>query len=266
VSATQIHKLQPLWEWRFEIAFGSHVTVKLISGKAEKDGTELAIQHPYNLSGIKSKILTFNGCELEVEGICEDEFVAEHGQPSSTPMNSYMNLHFQLLGMRANAQRQRKEGPRVLITGSPNTGKTSVARTLAAYATRMGGQPLVLNADPKDGMLSLPGTLSAAVFTTIMDIEAVDGWGSTPSSGPSSVPVKLPLAFQYGHSSPEDDPELYREIISTLAATATSRLSNDPDVRATGMIIDSPGVNAQSKVGLDILAHIVEELSGIALI
>jgi polyribonucleotide 5'-hydroxyl-kinase len=213
------------------------VEVRLLSGTAEKDGTELALQHTYSFTGIKSKIMSWHGCELEVTGKCEDESVAQYAQPTDTPMTSYLNLHLKLASMRLSGA----HGPRVLVTGSPSTGKSSVARCLTAWATRMGGQPLVVNTDPREGMLALPGTLSAAVFATLMDIESSgSSWGSPPTSGPGAVPAKLPLVFYYGHASPEEDVEGYKQAVGKIASVATARLSGDPDVKKTGMIVDTP--------------------------
>ncbi|PNY26325.1 Calcium-transporting ATPase 3 [Tolypocladium capitatum] len=260
-SSTRTITLRPAWEWRFEAPPGRSLVLKVLSGTAEKDGVELAPRNAYTLSGIKSKILTWHGCELEVEGRCDDDFVAEYATPAANPANAYVNIHARLGEMRAAAARDGREGPRVLIAGPPNSGKTTVARTLTSYATRQGYQPIAVNTDPKDGMLSLPGTLSAGVFATVMDPEAADGWGSTPTSGPSVVPVKLPLVNYYGRSSAEDDPDFHKELVSRLAGSVSGRLSDDGDVRSSGIIVDSMGISEKSKVGLDLLAHVVEELS-----
>ncbi|KAM5345193.1 hypothetical protein ACJ41O_011055 [Fusarium nematophilum] len=260
-SSTRVVTLRPAWEWRFQVSQGSPLVVKVLSGTAEKDGVELAPRNAYSFSGVKSKILTWHGCELEIEGRCDSEFTAEYANPTDNPANAHLNLHGQLNEMRQAAAREGREGPRVLITGPANTGKTTLARTLASYATRQGYQPLVVNADPKEGLLSLPGTLSASVLATVMDPESVDGWGSTPTSGPSSVPVKLPLVFYYGRESPEEDPEFYRELVSKLAGSVSGRLSEDESVRSSGVIIDGMGLPEQSKDGFDLVAHIVDEFS-----
>ncbi|CCF31889.1 Clp1 [Colletotrichum higginsianum] len=47
-----------------------------------------------------------------------------------------------------------------------------------------------------------------------------------------------------------------------MAATVTSRLGKDAEVKSSGMIIDTPAVSENSVNGMDILAHIVDELSG----
>lgn len=263
-SSTRTVTLRPTWEWRFEIPFGASVVVKVQSGTAEKDGTELAPRNAYTFSGIKSKILTWHGCELEIEGQCATESVAEYLGPADNPANAIVNLHGYLNEMREAAVRERREGPRVLITGPARAGKSGVARTIASYATRQGYQPLVVNMNPQEGMLTLAGSLSAAVFATVMDPEAVDGWGSTPTSGPSSVPVKLPIVHYYGRESAEEEPDFYREITARLAGTVSGRLSEDEDVRKSGVVVDSIGISEEcgSQVGMDLVAHIVDEFSG----
>ncbi|KPM34219.1 mRNA cleavage and polyadenylation factor CLP1 [Neonectria ditissima] len=260
-SSTRIISLRPASEWRFQVPLGSALVLKLLSGTAEKDGVELAPRNAYTFSGVKSKILSWHGCELELDGRCDREFTTEYANPTENPANAHLNLHGQLNEMRLAAAREGSEGPRVLVAGPANAGKTTLVKTLTGYATRQAYQPLLVNADPREGMLSLPGTLSAAVFATVMDPEAVDGWGSTPTSGPSGVPVKLPLVFYYGRESPDDDPDLYREITSKMAGSASARLSEDVTVRSSGVIVDTVGISEEGKVGTDLTAHLVDEFS-----
>jgi polyribonucleotide 5'-hydroxyl-kinase len=176
-------------------------------------------------------------------------------------MVSYLNLHFKLESLRATAQRTSQMGPRVLVVGPPNAGKSSLVRTLASWATRMGRQPLVTNTDSREGMLTLPGTLSAAVFATLIDLTT--DWGSLPSSGASAIPVKLPLAYYYGLPQPDDNPTLFKRMLGRLAVAATSRLAEDPDVKTSGMLIDSGGVptGARAATYYDFIGHVVSEFS-----
>ncbi len=288
------------------------IKVRLLSGTAERDGTELAVNQPYNFAGTMSKILTWRGCEIEVDGICDTEEVVPGGVKSGStngtapsaaaaslsPMISYMNLHMLLASQRATAAVMPRgspsaTGPRLLVCGPPHTGRTSLVRTLAAWATKMAGfagaasatpqqqqqqrmhqQPCVVNADPREGMLSLPGTLSAAVFATLMDLETEGGggWGGAPSSGPSAVPVKLPLVYNYGYARPSDAPGLYRALVTRLAGSVAARLSEDAAVEASGLLIDTPAVTADDAadeasglgsglMSIDMLAHIIDEFS-----
>ena len=175
-------------------------------------------------------------------------------------MTQYVNTHFALEKLRADAARDGREGPRVLVVGPSNAGKTSIVKLLTGYAIRMGRQPMVINTDSREGLLSIPGSLTATPFASIIDVE--QGWGSSPTSGPGPVPVKLPLCYYYGLPSPEDNTKLYKPVLTRLALAATSRLADDPAVRETGMIIDTPGIISQGKGGYDLISHIVSEFSG----
>ena len=143
-------------------------------------------------------------------------------------MTAYTNLHFALEKQRGMASESPTvQGPRVMIIGPENAGKTSLVKILTAYAVRQGRKPAVVNLDPKEGVLSLPGTLSATSFSTIMDVE--EGFGSSPTSGPSPVPVKLPLVYYYGLETPEGNTKLYKALVSRMAVAVSSRLSEDDE-------------------------------------
>lgn len=176
-------------------------------------------------------------------------------------MASYANLHLALENLRDEATSNGRDGPRVLVVGPEDAGKTSLVKLLTAYATRCGRQPLAVNLDPKEGLLSIPGTLSAANFSSIIDVE--EGWGSSPTNGPSQIPVKMPLVYYYGQASPEDHVEIYKPVVTRLALAVMSRLQEDREARNTGILIDTPGAISQGKGGYDIIQHIVSEFSGI---
>lgn len=273
--AEKIHEIGKCREWRFEVAFGSTVEVKarmllpvqplgitifntsvlqLLKGTAEIFGTELPTGHKFTFTGCKSAIFTWEGCTLSVTGTPTVEYTSEE-----TPMTSYSNLHFALEKLRAIAgDFPVAQGPRVMIIGPEDAGKTSLIKILTAYAVRQGRKPCVVNLDPKEGMLSLPGTLTATSFSTIMDVE--EGYGSSPTSGPSPVPVKLPLVYYYGLESPEGNERLYRALVSRMALAVSSRLSEEDANRTSGCIIDTSGFISQT-TGYDLIQHIVAEFS-----
>ncbi|KAL2821695.1 hypothetical protein BJX63DRAFT_378943 [Aspergillus granulosus] len=270
--------LSPGSEWRFEVAHGTTVRVKLQTGTAELFGTELAPSQTYTFSGTKAAIYTWHGCTLEVSagdavtgldgmpaatahggfgaGGCQSEYTAEE-----TPMVEYANVHFALETLRNEAKATGKDGPRVLILGPEDAGKTSVSKILTAYAVKVGRQPIVVNLDPTEGMLSVPGTLTATTFRAMLDVE--EGWGSSPMSGPSAVPVKLPLVYFYPMANPlEAEGTVYRPIVSRLALSVMGRMAEDEDARETGIIVDTPGILSHSRAGaLEMINHIVTEFS-----
>lgn len=229
--------------------------LQLLSGTAELFGTELPIKQTYSFTGTKAAIYTWHGCRIEVVGDCQVDYIAEE-----TPMMMYANLHFALENLRDTASSEGRDGPRVLIVGPENAGKTSLVKIITAYATKVGRQPVVVNLDTKEGVLSIPGTLSATTFTSVMDVET--GWGSSPMNGPSQVPVKLPLVYHMGLANPEEKSLMYKPVVTRLALSVMSRLQDDGEAKETGVIIDTPGVISQGKGGYEMIQHIVSEFSG----
>ncbi|KAF2755377.1 mRNA cleavage and polyadenylation factor IA/II complex [Pseudovirgaria hyperparasitica] len=252
-------------EYRFEVGFNQTLRIKLTSGTAELFGTELPVSTKdyYVFTGTKAAIYTWHGCRLELQGDTEVEYVSEE-----TQMLAYANVHFGLENEREkiantgshNITSDTDLGPRVLIVGPSNAGKTSLVKTLTAYAVKSGRQPMVVNLDTHQGMLSVPGSISTAVFTSILDVE--EGWGSSPISGPSPVPVKMPLVYHLGLASPDDAGTIFRPLITRMALAVTSRLTEDASARVAGCIIDTPGSIAAGKAGhYDAIAHIISEFS-----
>lgn len=174
-------------------------------------------------------------------------------------MISYVNTHFALEKLRDEAAAAGREGPRVLVVGPNNAGKTSLVKLLTAYAMRMGRQPVVVNTDSREGVLSVPGSLTAATFASIADVE--QGWGSSPTSASTPVPVKLPLCYYYGLGSPEDAPRLWKPVVSRLALAVRGRVQDDKEVRKAGVIVDTAGVISQGKNGYELIGHLVAEFS-----
>ncbi|KAL8784840.1 MAG: hypothetical protein Q9213_003744 [Squamulea squamosa] len=254
VLSTAVHRLSEGSEWRFEVAFESKVEIKLLSGSAELFGTELAQKQTYTFTGTKAAIYSWHGCTIEVVGECQVEYLAEE-----TPMVSYANLHFALERKREEAILTGRDGPRVLVLGPEDAGKTSFVKLLTAYATRSGRQPVTVNLDPKEGLLSVPGSLSAAVFTSVIDVE--EGWGSSPVNGPSPIPIKLPLVYYYGQANVDNGDRVYKPIVTRLAVAVLSKIQDDPEVRGSGCLIDTPGAISQGRGGYEIIQHIVSEFS-----
>ncbi|EXJ84352.1 hypothetical protein A1O3_05019 [Capronia epimyces CBS 606.96] len=259
-AETSQHDLAKDNEWRFEVAVGKYIQLKLLRGTAELFGTELVIGNTYTFTATKAAIYTWHGCSFEVRGdALQSEYIAEE-----TPMSEYINVHFALETLRDQAKAHGRQGPRVLILGPDNAGKSSLAKILTGYSNRSSRSPLVLNLDVKEGVMSIPGTFTATVFKTLMDIE--EGWGTAPMSGPNgAIPVKLPLVYFYGSPRPEEkEGKVYKAQIRRLALAISGRLANDAETRESGLIIDTPGSLTSSKtgqVGYDIIQDIVSEFA-----
>lgn len=173
---------------------------------------------------------------------------------------SHANLHFALERLRDATLSTGGIGPRVLIVGPENAGKTSLARFLTSYATRSSRPAVTVNLDPKEGLLTIPGTLSAASFTTLLDVEI--GWGSSPTNAPAHIPAKLPLVYFLGAETLEEDTAISKPLVSRLALSMFGRVQDDAKIRSTGCIIDSPGSISQGQPNYDMMQHVISEFQG----
>jgi polyribonucleotide 5'-hydroxyl-kinase len=171
-----------------------------VSGNAEVFGVELVVGAEYTFEGQNGAVFTWYGCELEATGACKMSYVS-----GETPMVSYVNLHARLETRRAEAKKRRAHGPRVMVVGPTDCGKSSLARILLAYAVRLGGTPTFVDLDIGQGEITVPGNLCA----TCMDresLDAVDGYR-----------LGAPLVYPFGHLTPAANPTLFKHLVERLA-------------------------------------------------
>jgi polyribonucleotide 5'-hydroxyl-kinase len=254
-ASKTVQTLSAETEYRFESSFTRPITIKLLSGSAELFGTDLAPQVPYTFRGTKAAVFSWSGCSLEVTGGRAEDYVADE-----TPMGQYANVHFALEDARTQAEEEDGTGPRLMLVGPENVGKTALAKILAAYAVKQERWPVFVNLDPKEGALSVPGALTATMIGSVLDVE--EGWGSSPVSGPSAVPVKTPLCYHFGCADVLQNSRLFKACVTRLGLAVASRYHEDSEVKSSGCVIDTPSALGTGKSGsIDILQHIVGEFS-----
>ncbi|KAF1347786.1 Pre-mRNA cleavage complex II protein Clp1-domain-containing protein [Delphinella strobiligena] len=251
-------ELSPRSELRFEVGWGRQYSIRLLRGTAELFGTELAPSNTHAFGGgTKAAVFTWHGCVLEVQGEAESEYVGSE----TDAMVEWMNVHGMLETLRgyASAGVEGDGGPRVLVVGPDHSGKTSLVKSLTAWALRAERTPTVVNLDPREGLLSVPSSLTAVTMGSMMDIE--EGWGTSPISGPSNNPVKTPLVYHFPFASPEDNANMFKPIVTRAALAVTSRLEEDKEAKDSGIIIDTPGSLNQPRGNYDNITHIISEFS-----
>lgn len=238
-------------EWRFEVPFKTIMKLKIVDGVGEIFGTELPNEVDIRLTGCKYAIYAPlpAGCRLQYETAPnkenvnisnEDSHISEYTS-SESMMPQYTSLHFALEVLRQQAITDlSKKGPKVLIVGNSASGKTALAKVLAAYAVKMDHVPLLVNLDPKEGVFSVPGSLTATPISDILDIESIGGWGGSTTLGATFHNPKQPLVKSYGFYNISENVELYKYQLSQLGVAALTRATEDDSVRSSGMIIDTP--------------------------
>lgn len=181
-------------------------------------------------------IFTWHGCELKIRGHVKHPY-----KKGDTPMVSYMNAHVALEHLRdLTKQKQRKIGPRTMIIGNPDTGRSTLCRILLSYAVRAGHKPLFIDLDVGQNAISLPGTISATSIEHPISVEMSADMGGGGGSS-STLSIKSPLTYFYGHTSPQTAPELYAKLLDKLASVVERRMVEHAESNESGLIINTCG-------------------------
>lgn len=106
------------------------------------------------------------------------------------------------------------------------------------------------------GLLSLPGTISATTFSGMMDAEL--GFGSSMASGPSGIPSSNPIVYYYGSASVMDNFAFYSKLVARAALTVTACMAGDRDANTSGCIIDTAGLMDRTS-GYELVQNIIAD-------
>lgn len=223
-------KLEQDCELRFEVETKKEtVDLKLISGKAEMFGTELAPDKPYTFyPGAKVAVYTWHGCTLKLTGNTEGTYIAKE-----TPMVMYLNTHACLERLRKHADEglsrgEKTRGPVTMVVGPGAVGKSTLCRILLNYGVRMGRRPIFVDLDVGQGAISIPGTIGALLVERAASV----GEGFSQEA---------PLVYTFGHLTPASNPTLYNILVSRMASTIQEKMNRNRKVAASGVVINTCG-------------------------
>jgi polyribonucleotide 5'-hydroxyl-kinase len=296
------YDLPAMMELRFEVPFcntKASITTSnaacqfvLQRGSCELWGCELALGKTYRIptGGCKLALFTWHGCVIDVLLVshAEQPYTSDETETNI----SFVNTHAQLEALRDEAAAAaladaaaaaismqdsqqhhaaptlKAKGPRVMIVGPPESGKSSLCKVLVAYACKVGRTPMWVDLDPVDNALSIPGTLAVAPMSAAavtIETYATNGIpaastsssniGNTTSAAtpPTGVPPSSPLVVWHGSSSASSSnnnsgmgskpihPELFRAQVQALAAKIDQRLDGDDMARSSGIIVNTNG-------------------------
>lgn len=223
----QDFKLEKDNELRFEVESNAFVKLEVQEGKAEIYGTELVNSRVYEFgSNAKIAVFTWFGCSIRLSGKWEAAYPSK-----DTPMTIYLNTHGALETKRKKCAENDdidEIGPKVLVVGPQDVGKSVVCRTLLNYAVRFGSKPTLIDIDVGQSAISIPGTVGALTI-------------DRPADPVDSFDHKQPIVYHFGHTSPNGNIKLYYKLVQRLAHVFEVKCSANSDVRRAGCIIDTCG-------------------------
>ncbi|WVZ77315.1 hypothetical protein U9M48_025196 [Paspalum notatum var. saurae] len=226
------YKLAPQSELRVEVLPDSPLRVRLVAGTAEIFGTELPPEGWVPVPPrSKIAIFTWHGATVELDGVSESEYTSDE-----TPMVIYVNTHAILDARRARARvaavqggdLEASQGPRVIVVGPTDSGKSTLCKMLLSWAAKLGWKPTYVDLDIGQGSITIPGCISATPIEKPIDI--VDG-----------IPLEMPLVYFYGHPNPSINADAYKVLMKELAKTLEKQFSGNAESRAAGMVINTMG-------------------------
>ncbi|RKP04708.1 Pre-mRNA cleavage complex II protein Clp1-domain-containing protein [Thamnocephalis sphaerospora] len=244
-DTARVVRLAPESELRIEVEFGYSLTLKLIEGVAEVFGCEIIVGREYRFSGQKLGVFTWQAAGGA-------DYVAD-----DTPMPIFLNIHTALEQRRATAETMKTSGPRVVVVGAHDSGKTSLVKLLLNYAVRQGRQPMFVNLDISEGGVTMPGTVSAVMVD--QPIYPEEEFGSLGLDLTAAGGSGAPIVYHYGFDTPNENTKLLQRLVGHLADTVTARLVEDDDARQSGLIIDTHGCADHNE--FELLMHIIKSFS-----
>jgi len=254
-AGVKVHELRAENELRCEVGEKQTLTVRLLSGDGEIFGVEMAAGREYKFMDENLAIFTWYGCKVETllcaadgtPGVHDDFYTADN-----TPMVAYVNTHSQLEARRDVAVTTEDCGPRVLVLGSEDSGKSTTARILAAYAARLDRTPMYVDLDlGESGFGGVAGSLVALPIEKCM-LNVQEGF-STPLA---------PLVYFTGATSIKENSKHFQSLVSVLADKVNVRAHKDKASLSSGLIINTPKELASvDPAVVENLVHIVQALA-----
>lgn len=216
-------------ELRFEIPLenAAEITLTLEHGSAEVFGIELALNRPYTLPpGLNAAAFTWLGATLS---LAAPPAVMAY-TAGNTPMPKYIAAHSILQSRRKLAKAAGIPGPRAVVVGPRDCGKTTLVQLLATYSVKVNSTITVADLDPSGSGAAgiVPGAVSLALVKHL-DLEA------------GGLVHDKPISVMLGHASPRQNTLVSGKIFESIGHILDGFLSKPEMNPSTGCIVDTSG-------------------------
>eukprot|EP01128_Nolandella_sp_AFSM9_P004280 TRINITY_DN1893_c0_g1_i1.p1 TRINITY_DN1893_c0_g1~~TRINITY_DN1893_c0_g1_i1.p1 ORF type:complete len:454 (-),score=69.74 TRINITY_DN1893_c0_g1_i1:89-1336(-) len=208
-------------ELRVQVESGT-IQLTVVKGNAELFGAELPSDKQFTFHEGSMAFFSWKGCSIEIKGVCHCYTATE------TPMVQYLNVHAVLQKRREEARRNGTEGPRVMVVGGVDVGKSTICKLLCNYAARKDENVTYVDLDIGQGSITVPGMFAAIPISKSMDIER-------------GFEDEQPIVFFYGDTSPSSNVQLYKKQVRCLASAIAERENEIAEAKSAGQIINTCG-------------------------
>ena len=158
--------------------------------------------------------------------------VSKTAMSSTTPMKEYMTLHARLERCRAAARSRPStfNGPKVVVCGGIDCGKSTICQMLLNWAVRAGCTgdcsrrlPIYVDTDVGQNGITVPGSLAARTVDNVTPVGVED-----TERQQRELPQNAPLSLWFGSTSPSDDCVLFLQQLQLLASYCAQKMKMDP--------------------------------------
>ena len=230
---------------------------------AEIFGMELVLGHEYKIQrGTSIAIYSWHGCTIEMRGPTTMEYDA-----SNHVMGDYVNLAGIIEQKRQRAEDENAgylSAPRVLITGSDNSGKSTLALFLSNMALRKHRRPLMVELDPGSlschrQLPSLPGTISALhidqtayelnqepVHVGRLNLHKGIDQGAPAAHLNPNYPIGKAVSFWFGSEDWRSDPAVFWKCMAQLSCIVNAREEVVDSNGAATSVVQADGVKLEN--------------------
>lgn len=198
--------LEPEEELR--VVVGEKETIKIVieSGQVEIEGAELPLRFPVSFTNKMFAIFCWKESKVKIYGNNQNIYKA-----TQTPNVQYLMAHQLISEMRSEALLANIIGPKVLVTGSSNSGKTTLCHILLNYSLKLGSTPVYVDLDLSNE-IAVPGTIAASVIDFTL---------------PNEFLIDNAVMLYHGRMGADTNYALYEKQISEMANLVCGKLNYD---------------------------------------